>query len=271
MNNPLVSIIMGIYNCESTLNEAIVSIQGQTYKNWELIMCDDGSSDNTYKVAAKYHKMNPEKYVLIRNRHNMGLNHTLNRCLNLAKGEYLARMDGDDISQPTRLEKEVHFLEEHKEYEIVGCPMILFDDKGDYGVTHLISDPDEKSVVCGNPISHATVVMRKDVILKIGGYSEDKRTIRVEDVDLWIRLYENGFKAHNLEEPLYKMRNDQNAYARRKYIYRINSVRVRHKGCRAFRLPIKYYLKSSRPMLIGLVPNRIRRIISQRNRKRSLT
>lgn len=267
MTQPLISVIMGIYNCEDVLEDAIRSIQRQAYTNWELIMCDDGSTDCTYSVAEKFHKMDPDKYILIRNKRNVGLNHTLNRCLKLAKGKYIARMDGDDISLPTRLEKEVEYLEEHSECAIVGCPMILFDERGDYDVNKVLIDPDEKNIVCGNPISHATVLMRRDAVMSIGGYSEDKRTIRVEDVDLWIRLYAKGYSAHNLSEPLYKMRNDRNAYARRKYKYRINSVRVRYRGCKMFHLPLKYYLMSTRPMLIGLVPGSIRRIIKRGNKR----
>ena len=107
-----VSIIMGIYNCASTLSEAIDSILMQTFKDWELIMCDDGSIDNTYQIAKRYQKHVGRKIVLLKNDQNMGLNYTLNRCLAVASGEYIARMDGDDISLPTRLEKEVEFLKE---------------------------------------------------------------------------------------------------------------------------------------------------------------
>ena len=109
--NKKVSIIMGIYNCASTLPEAIDSIINQTYNNWELIMCDDGSVDNTYEIADKYRNQYPKKIVLLKNEKNMGLNYTLNECLKHSSGEYIARMDGDDLSLPTRLEKEVAFLE----------------------------------------------------------------------------------------------------------------------------------------------------------------
>ncbi|MDK0922904.1 glycosyltransferase family 2 protein, partial [Clostridium perfringens] len=99
-----VSIIMGIYNCEKTLSDCIDSLLNQTYTNWELIMCDDSSTDCTYKIAKRY----AEKYnniILLRNETNKKLSATLNRCLEVAKGEYVARMDADDIALPTRLEK----------------------------------------------------------------------------------------------------------------------------------------------------------------------
>ena len=111
----MISIIMGIYNCAETLSDAIDSIIAQTYDNWELIMCDDGSTDNTYNIAQEYKERYPDKIVLLKNEKNMGLNYTLNKCLEVASGEYIARMDGDDISLPTRFEKEIGFLNEHSD------------------------------------------------------------------------------------------------------------------------------------------------------------
>ena len=95
-----ISIIMGAYNCEDTLSEAIDSIIQQTYKDWELIICDDGSKDNTLSIAKEYEKQYENIHVY-KNEKNLGLNKTLNKCLSYAKGEYIARMDGDDISLPT--------------------------------------------------------------------------------------------------------------------------------------------------------------------------
>ena len=100
---------MGIYNCANTLEEAIESILTQTYQEWELIMCDDSSQDNTYEVATSFSKKY-ENIIVFQNERNMGLNYTLNRCLEKANGKYIARMDGDDISLPTRLEKRSGFF-----------------------------------------------------------------------------------------------------------------------------------------------------------------
>ena len=107
---PSVSVIMGIYNCADTLNEAIDSILNQTFRDWELIMCDDGSQDNTYELAQQYVQRYPEQIVLLKNEKNMGLNHTLNRCLQAASGEYIARMDADDLCSRDRFETEINVL-----------------------------------------------------------------------------------------------------------------------------------------------------------------
>ena len=130
-----ITIIMGIYNCEKTLDEALASLYAQTCQEWKLVMCDDGSKDGTYEVA-KSHADKHDKILLLKNEKNLGLNATLNKCLEYVDTPYTARMDGDDVSMPTRLEKELAFLEGHPEYDIVSGNMIYFDENGDWGRVH---------------------------------------------------------------------------------------------------------------------------------------
>ncbi|MDE7496758.1 MAG: glycosyltransferase, partial [Muribaculaceae bacterium] len=132
MDKPRISVIIGIYNCAPTLAEALDSLLAQTYQSFKVILCDDGSKDDTVKVASEYVANYPDKFILIRNERNMGLNFTLNHCLEYADTEYVARMDGDDISLPERFEKEITFLDSHPEIAIVSTPMIYFDEGGDF-------------------------------------------------------------------------------------------------------------------------------------------
>ena len=110
MSTPLVSIIMGAYNCENTIYDCMESILKQTYENWEFIICDDCSSDHTLEILKKYEK-NDKRIHILHNEKNMRLAASLNRCLEVAHGKYVARMDADDISMPDRLEKQVEFLQ----------------------------------------------------------------------------------------------------------------------------------------------------------------
>ena len=252
-----VSVLMGIYNCEETLPEALNSLLGQTFSDWKCIMCDDGSVDNTYLVAQKYVDKYPQHFFLIKNSVNKGLNATLNNCLSFADTEYIARMDGDDISLPTRFEKEVSFLDGHKEYDIVSTPMIFFDKQGDFKIGTVVNEPTIEQVVCDSVISHAPCMIRTKAIKSIGGYSAKKTTVRVEDVDLWIRLYANGSKCYNLTEPLYKMLDDREAVSRRKFKYRVNSTKTRIAGCKIFNLGLMCYLKCLSPIIVGLLPKPI--------------
>lgn len=262
-----VSVLMGIYNCESTLPIALDSLLEQTFSDWKCIMCDDGSTDNTYSVAKKYVDKYPRHFYLIKNNVNQGLNATLNKCLSFADTEYIARMDGDDISLPLRFEKEVSFLDEHKEYDIVSTPMILFDKQGDFKTGIAINEPTVKQVVCDSVICHAPCMIRTKAIKSIGGYSTKKATARVEDVDLWIRLYANGSKCYNLSEPLYKMLDDRNAVSRRKFKYRVNSTKTRISGCKIFNLDLICYLKCFSPIIIGLLPKPVYIFLHRKNKR----
>lgn len=252
-----VSIIMGIYNCADTLQEAIESLFAQTFSNWNLIMCDDGSCDDTYRIAAKYQSEYPDKIVLIKNPENMGLNYTLNHCLKYADAEYIARMDGDDISVPTRLEKEVEFLDTHPEYAIVSSPMIYFNKDGDFKVGKGGGEPNIQSIAKGTPFCHAACMVRREAYEAVSGYTVAKNRMRVEDWDLWVRMYEKGYKGYNLSEPLYKMRDDYNAYKRRKFKYRINEAKVSVSAVKKLHLSKKCYIYALRPIIVGLLPLKI--------------
>lgn len=263
--NAKVSVIMGIYNCAGTLPEAIDSILSQTYTYWELVLCDDGSSDDTLLVAKSYQKQYPEKIKLLQNDCNQGLNYTLNRCLKHASGEYIARMDGDDISLPERFEKEVAFLDSHPEYAIISCPMIYFDEKGDWRTGKAIAYPTRFNFVHGTPFCHAPCMVRAEAYRAVGGYSINSRTLRAEDYYLWFCMYAAGFRGANLQEPLYKMRDDENAYRRRKFRFALNEAYVRLSGYRMLKLPLKYYIFSIRPILVALLPKAIYLKLHQKN------
>lgn len=263
---PKVSVLMGIYNCAGTLPQAVAAIQNQTYSNWELILCDDGSTDNTYEIA-RHLAETDSRIILLHNAHNLGLNQTLNNCLTASTGCYIARMDGDDDCLPDRFEKQVALLETYPEFQITSSPMILFDETGEWGRTTLPEFPTPANVVEGTAISHAPVMLRKECMDAVGGYTADKRMLRVEDVNLWIKLYAAGYRCCNIQQPLYRMRNDQNALNRRKYIYRVNSTYVRLQGCKLLHLGPKSYLKSFIPMINGLVPARLRQIIRKKQRQ----
>lgn len=253
MSTYRISVIMGIYNCAETLAEALDSLYAQTYKNFKIIMCDDGSSDSTYEIAKNY----ANKYsniILLKNEHNKGLNYTLNKCLEAVDTEYVARMDGDDISLPTRFEKEIAFLDNNPDIAIVSCPMIHFDNNGDYrtGIAH--EYPTIYSFIKGSPFCHAPVMIKTEAINCVNGYTDDKRFLRIEDYNLFMKLYAAGYKGHNLLEPLYKMRDDRNAYKRRTLSARINSCRARLIAYKALGIKWYYFPYAFRPIIIGLLP-----------------
>lgn len=260
-----ISVIMGIYNCAPTLPAAVESIVNQTYTDWELIMCDDGSRDDTYAVAESYRQQYPEKIILIKNERNMGLNFTLNRCLSCASGDYIARMDGDDLCDPLRFEKELQVLEEDSQLAVVSTSTSFFDENGTWGKSIPKEYPDKMDCMRGTPFCHAPSMIRRKVIEEIGGYTDDSKYLRVEDYDLWIRIYAAGYRGKNIQQILYHVRDDQNAVQRRKFRYRINESRVVCKAVKLLRLPIYGYLFALIPIIKGFLPLKVYQLL-HRNR-----
>lgn len=252
-----ISVLMGIYNCADTLGAAIESILCQTVTDWELILCDDGSADATYALADRYRQQLPQKIKLLKNEKNMGLNHTLNRCLEAATGQYIARMDADDLCMPDRFEQELQALEADPDIAIVSTPMEYFDEGGTWATGKANPRPQPRDFLYGTPFCHAPCMVRRQALTAVGGYTEDKKFLRVEDYDLWIKLYAAGYRGINLKKPLYRMRDDRKATARRKFRYRINEARVKAKAVRLLKLPAWGYLYALRPILVGLLPTRL--------------
>lgn len=248
-----ITVLIGIYNCAPTLVEALDSLINQTFKEFKIVLCDDGSKDDTLRVAEEYARKY-KNISVIKNGHNMGLNFTLNHCLEYADTEYVARMDGDDISLPSRFEKEIDFLDKHPEYAVVSSPMIYFDDHGDFKVGRGKGEVMKTDFLHGSPICHAPCMMRTDVLKSVGGYKVEKKMLRVEDYNLWFRIYAAGFKAYMLDSPLYKMRDDRNAIARRDWMTRRNEIYVMTQGFKMVGLPWYTKIYALRPLIAYMVP-----------------
>lgn len=246
-----ISILMGIYNCAPTLPEALDAILAQTYENWELIVCDDGSRDDTWAVAEAYRQRRPERIVLLKNEKNRGLNVTLNRCLAAATGEYIARMDGDDLCEPDRLEKEAAFLNSHPEYAIVSCHMTLFDGDGTWGLVQTKETPQVRDFPTTVPMFvHGACMIRREAFLDVAGYTEDERLLRVEDYHLWYKFYARGYRGYNLQEALYHMRDDRSAIRRRSAKARCNGIYATFAGFKMVGLPLWMYIYAVKNALV---------------------
>lgn len=254
---PRVSVIMGIYNCSSTLVEAMNSLYAQTFQDFEIILCEDGSNDDTYAIAeqnANSHK----NIVLLKNEKNMGLNATLNKCLSVASGEYIARMDGDDISLPTRFEKEVAFLDAHPEYAIVSTPMIYFDDNGEFYRGKGDNEPQKQDFINSSPFCHAPCMVRKSAYDAVNGYSVSPKLLRHEDYNLWMKMYATGLRGYNLGEHLYAMRDDRNAVKRRTLRGRLNGIYAHWLAYKTLKFSFWGFLKFAiRSLMIGLMPMKL--------------
>ncbi len=255
---PKISVIMGVYNDEKYLSDAIDSILNQSYKDLEFIICDDGSTDNSVNIIKKYQKVD-KRILFLQNKKNMGLAASLNKCIEISTGEYIARMDSDDVSLPERFEKQVEYLDNNKHIALIGCNVNLFDDNGNYGKREVNREYTKVNVFKKNYFIHPTVMIRRNVLLSVGGYTVSNYTYRTEDYDLWCKICEKDFLGYNLNETLLNYREDKNAYKKRKFKYRIDAIKLRRIWFKNLNISLKYFPYVYRPLVVGLIPTFIMR------------
>ena len=252
-----ISVIMGAYNSEKNIENAIESIRNQTYKNWEMIICDDASSDNTYTILQKWGKKD-NRIIPIRNKRNLGLARTLNHCLKYVKGEYVARMDDDDWSYPERFQKQLEFLEANLEYDFVSSAIYIFDGERITSKQEVKNvKPEKKDFLWNSPFVHPATMFRTESIKRVNGYRYAKETRRAEDLDLFMRMYATGMKGYNLSEALLKYYVNPIAMKKRKYKYRIDEAVLKFKGYKMLGLMRKGLVYVMKPLILGLIPKRM--------------
>jgi glycosyltransferase EpsE len=266
---PVVSVIMGAYNCASVLPAALASLREQTFQDWELVVCEDGSSDDTWGVLSAFAEQSPEKVILLRNERNRGLAYSLNRCIEAARGDFLARQDGDDMSVPTRFAIQLDYLRANTDMGWVSTAVSIFDERGDVGIRRSIPDPTKKDLVRGACFVHAATMFRAEVMRSVGRYSVAPYIRQTEDYDLWMRLFAAGWRGHNLQDVLYRVREDRNAYGRKTFDRRLAEAETRYHGYRAMGMPLRDYAFVLRPLVIGLLPTALLRRLHEARVQRS--
>ena len=203
---PAVSVVMPLYNVQAHLREAMDSLLGQRFGDFEIVAVDDGSRDATLDILRGYEAADPRVRVL--SRPNTGIVGALNDGLRMARADFIARMDGDDISLPDRLQKQVDYLLAHPACVLVGSQVMLIDPEGQPICPHpqtryAHADIDHDHLNRGWPVIHPAVMMRRAAVERVGGYREQYKFL--EDLDLFLRLAEVGELA-NLPDILLKYR-----------------------------------------------------------------
>lgn len=199
---PKISVIMPVYNCEKYIKQAVGSILNQTYKDFELIIVDDGSTDDT--IA----NIPADKRIVLVNMPHAGTVYQLNVGLSMAEGEYIARHDGDDYSDPRRFEIQADYLDKNDiyGYDVVGSGMLLIDHE-DFPVEIMTypTTPTMEELMKRCCVAHPTVMFRRSVYENIGGYDEEFNQNCCEDYDFWLRVREKH-KILNISRVLYTKR-----------------------------------------------------------------
>lgn len=236
---PTVSVCMPVYNAKRYLAEAIESILSQTFRDFELLIIDDGSNDGSLAMLKRYAAQ--DSRIRLWSGPNAGYVPRLNEMLALARGDLIARMDADDVSLPERFAYQVEFLRGHPEVDVVGTATQCIDGQG-YTLTDwsfpLGHDEMQELALTGScPISHPSVMMRRKAVLDVGAYRVDM--MPAEDVDLWLRMSERGRLA-NLEDILIKYRMHEQSVSEKMQSKQLSQMkRALDDACERRGLPVR--------------------------------
>jgi len=267
---PLVSVIMGVrYRRDSLflLERSITSILNQTYQNLELLICEAESTNEARKWLTYFVEKDP-RVKLINGVGSANLSKQLNQCLKAAKGKWIARMDDDDSSDPSRLSVQMNYLQTHPQTAFVGCIARLEREGKPAGFRRLPENPTIRDFFLVQPFLHPTLLFRREVLEKVGGYSEEPRCLGCEDYDLLLQLYEMGLTGANVQEPLFIYTLPPLGNPNRNMVLRWNEVKTRYVRFRALGLLPKTLPYVVKPLAVGLMPNRLLERIKDRRRKR---
>ena len=203
LNNLKISVIMSVYNGEKYLGRAIESILNQTFTDYEFIIVNDGSADDSLKIIKGY---DDKRILLINNDTNIGLTRSLNKAIEQARGEYIARQDADDISLANRFEEQVGYLEQHPDTALLGTSIYIMDEDGRVlGRKTALANPGE-SLFKFNQFNHGSTMFKSTVVRELGGYNELFRYC--QDYELWLRIAKR-YEVRNLKQALYMLRSHQ--------------------------------------------------------------
>jgi glycosyltransferase involved in cell wall biosynthesis len=209
---PRVSVVMAVYNGEAFLSQAVESILAQTFADFEFVVIDDGSTDSTESLLGEYSRR--DSRIQVTRQPNAGYVAALNAGCAVARGELIARMDADDLSEPGRLARQVAFLDERPEVAVVGSSLLLITAEGrPFYIAAYPQEPDDArgALARGNPLGHSTVLIRRSALEAVGGYRA--AFVDAEDYDLWVRIA-RSYEIANLPDLLgcYRIHPDNTSH-----------------------------------------------------------
>lgn len=257
-NNPRISILIPVYNNESSIDKCFKSVKNQTFQDFEIICVNDGSDAKTSKRLFSWQQIfGPEKFILVNNFQNLGITKSLNIALKKAAGEYIARIDADDYWEKDKLEKQINFMKSHPEHGIVGTNHINIYAGNSQKKFIKLSETHEQisqKLFRRNPFAHSCILAKTDLIKKIGGYDEKIRY--GQDYDLWLRCF-SLTKFHNLQEFLCTRKIDDISI-KKQNAQMWQSIKTRLKYIRKYKYSQKNYLYLLEPLLVIMAPDFIK-------------
>ncbi len=225
-----IGVIMSTYNGKERIDNSIKSILEQSYTDFKLIICDDGSTDGTYEYLKNKYNKN-EKIYIFQNNNKNGLAYALNLCLNYCKDcEYIARMDDDDFSYPNRFKEQIEFLENNPNISFVGSNVDIYDGEKIIEERKLIAYPQKKDFIWNSPFVHPAIMFRYTPLKESDFYRVSKETLRGQDYDLFMRMYSRGFKGANIQKNLLRYTENNKTKKKRTFKVRLGECKVRRIG-----------------------------------------
>lgn len=228
-HTPLVSIIVACHNGEKYVDECISSLINQTYSNIEIVICDDCSTDNSYEKLIEWQQKD-NRIIILKNTQNLFAASSRNKCIHASHGSYLMIQDIDDISESSRILTLLDSFQHYPGYSFISSAMSVFNEEPDkpYMILKMKRKfPTKWDFMFNLPFNHPATMFTRDCLLNINGYESNKYTRRMEDYDLFMRLYAKGYKGVNIEPCLYRYRQDIANIKRRTFSSRIDEYKIR--------------------------------------------
>jgi len=249
---PIISVVMPVFNADGFVAKAIESVLNQTFDDFELIIIDNNSTDNSVNIIRSFHD---PRIIIICNEKNFGIGASLNIGIKRARGKYIARMDADDVSYPNRLMNQIRFLQKNRDVSVLGSCASLFDEKGRiWGRISPIAKPKLKDWLWGSQVIHASVLMKTKDVKSVGGY--DCKANRFEDYDLWLRMIKNGYVINTLQEELYGIGWDSSHFERKAMKDRVLESKYKLMRFRDLRVPLYKCFLILKPILPIFLPKK---------------
>lgn len=257
-----VSVYMTVKNGYPFVKDAIDSIRVQTYKNWELIVVDDGSTDKTHEYL-KSIEGDDERFKFVYT-DGIGRAKALNLAVSHTKGELIANLDADDLAHPERLERQLKIFEwkENEEISFLCTNSIVFFDQdipvwGQESIAVNAEDVTDKLLI-NNPVNHSSVMMSRSLFMENGGYDDNLK--RVIDYDFWCRLVINGEKVYRIDDSLAAKRihRSQSFENKKRFIYLIDGFKIKVNLIKKTKASVVYYIISVAKLIYGFFPQKLR-------------
>ena len=220
---------MATHNGKDKIDSAIESVFNQTYDNWKMIICDDGSTDGTYNyLKGKYKE---KRIIILKNNEKKGLAYSLNKCIKECNDcEFIARMDDDDFSYPNRFERQIDYLKNHSKISFVSSNIEIYNGQKIIGTKKLKEFPTKNDLIWNSPFVHPSIIFRRDDLIKSELYRVAPETTRGQDYDLFMRMYSLGLFGANIQEFLFRYTDNNQTRKKRTLKIRLGECKVRFVG-----------------------------------------